>query len=77
MRESTWVEPPSPQGIGDVLTEILREGARQLPRQAVEAELEAHLQVHARRRLETVSMGIENATLSGWRLRVGSSARFV
>ncbi len=53
MRESTWVEPPSPQGTKDVLTEILRQGAQQLLKQAVEAELEALLQAHAHRRLET------------------------
>ncbi len=53
MRESTWVEPPSPQGARDVLTDILRRGAQKLLQQAVEAELEALLQAHAHRRLET------------------------
>ena len=53
MKESIWVELPSPEGARDILTELLRKGAQQLLQQAVETELAAHLEAHADRRLET------------------------
>ncbi len=53
MKESIWVELPSPERARDILTELLRKGAQQLLQQAVETELAAHLEAHADRRLET------------------------
>ncbi len=53
MKESIWVELPSPEGARDMLTELLRKGAQQLLQQAVETELAAHLEAHADRRLAT------------------------
>ena len=43
MTESTVVFRPSPEGVGDPLTEVLRAGARELVRHAVEAEVAALL----------------------------------
>ena len=41
MTESTVVFLPSPEGVEDPLTEVLRAGARQLVKRAVEAEVAA------------------------------------
>ena len=49
MKESIWVELPSPEGSGGILTELLRKGAQQLLQRAVEIELGAHLEAHADR----------------------------
>ena len=46
MKESTVVRLPSPEGVEDALTAILRRGARDLIRHAVEAELAAHLALY-------------------------------
>ena len=53
MTESTVVFLPSPEGVEDPLTEVLRAGARQLVRHAVEAEVAALLAAHADHRTET------------------------
>ena len=53
MTESTVVFRPSPEGVEDPLTEVLRAGARELVRQAVEAELGALLAAYEEERTET------------------------
>ena len=63
MGECIWVEPPSPEGAWDILTEILRKGAKEVLRQAGEAELEAHLQAHAHRRLRRVNPDETSASI--------------
>ena len=54
MTESTVVFRPSPEGVEDPLTEVLRAGARTLVRHAVEAELAALLTAYEDERTETV-----------------------
>ena len=53
MTESTVVFRPSPEGVEDPLTEVLRAGARTLVRHAVEAELAALLTAYEDERTET------------------------
>ena len=53
MTESTVVFRPSPEGVEDPLTEVLRAGAHTLVRHAVEAELAALLTAYEDERTET------------------------
>ena len=53
MTESTVVFRPSPEGVEDPPTEVLRAGARTLVRHAVEAELATLLTAYEDERTET------------------------
>ena len=72
MKESTVVRLPSPEGVEDPLTEVLRAGARELVRHAVEAELAALLTAYegartesGRQRLVRYGHGPERTILTG------------
>ena len=54
MKESTVVRLPSPEGVEDALTEVLRAGARELVRHAVEAEVAALLAAYEDRNRSVV-----------------------
>ena len=72
MKESTVVRLPSPEGVEDALTEVLRRGARNLIRHAVEAEVAAQLEFYeelqladGRRRLVRHGHGPEREIVTG------------
>ena len=72
MKESTVVRLPSPEGVEDALTEVLRRGARELIRHAVEAEVAAQLEFYeavrladGRRRLVRHGHGPEREIVTG------------
>lgn len=72
MKESTVVFRPSPEGVEDPLTEVLRAGARELVRHAVEAEVAAllsayedHRTASGGRRLVRHGHGPERTILTG------------
>ena len=72
MKESTVVRLPSPAGVGEGLTEVLRRGARDLLRHAVEAEVAAQLEFYedvrlsdGRRRLVRHGHGPEREIVTG------------
>ena len=72
MKESTVVRLPSPEGVEDALTEVLRRGARELILHVVEAEVAAQLELYedhrlsdGRRRLVRHGHGPEREIVTG------------
>lgn len=72
MKESTVVRLPSPEGVEDALTAVLRRGARDLIRHAVEAEVASQLEFYedlrladGRRRLVRHGHGPEREIVTG------------